>query len=514
MAAEENLIAQLVEGIIDTYVCPITHERMSDPVVAADGYTYERTAIEKWFVNNKTSPIMGTDLKTTALFPNGAFKDLISDLATLKEEQDITKFVKRIYGCVCPITKKPMQDPVIAAGGVTYERTAIEKWWFPTAEKNITLLFPNRAFKELVLSLTDCVKGIASGESEKQRLDSGIAVSDSIAIAEAVRLEAEDKRKKLEADKRFERSDEPGMLYKAHHFLEFTDADLLAYGINPLQCVRWKKRWFGGYNIDIYDSIETQLEVENKRKELEADTRFEQSVMSFALYEGHDSSEFLDADLTALGIKLSCCIRRNIGADYYISIYASEKDARYSSQLYKGGINEFKAFKRSDKPGAMYEISDSWKILKTDLIALGIDPLCCIEDKVGEQYHITVYDSRETAEAARQSLAAEAEDKRKKLDADIRFERSDKPGVLYEGHDSSKFLDADLIALGFEPLCCVQKNVGTNYHIIVYASVEKAGAAQQSLASNPYQFYAPPPFFIGTCSHVESMPPFPWVYLP
>ena len=28
------------------FICPITCERMSDPVVASDGYSYERDAIE------------------------------------------------------------------------------------------------------------------------------------------------------------------------------------------------------------------------------------------------------------------------------------------------------------------------------------------------------------------------------------------------------------------------------------------------------------------------------------
>lgn len=31
------------------YLCPITTEVMDDPVIAADGYTYERSAIEEWF---------------------------------------------------------------------------------------------------------------------------------------------------------------------------------------------------------------------------------------------------------------------------------------------------------------------------------------------------------------------------------------------------------------------------------------------------------------------------------
>ncbi|XP_047941146.1 U-box domain-containing protein 35 isoform X2 [Salvia hispanica] len=39
------------------FMCPILREVMSDPCVAADGYTYERKAIEAWLAEKDTSPI-------------------------------------------------------------------------------------------------------------------------------------------------------------------------------------------------------------------------------------------------------------------------------------------------------------------------------------------------------------------------------------------------------------------------------------------------------------------------
>jgi hypothetical protein len=39
------------------FMCPITNEVMEDPVVAADGHTYEREAIETWFRRRNTSPM-------------------------------------------------------------------------------------------------------------------------------------------------------------------------------------------------------------------------------------------------------------------------------------------------------------------------------------------------------------------------------------------------------------------------------------------------------------------------
>ena len=40
----------------DALCCPISMEIMRDPVIAADGHTYERVEIESWFANNRTSP--------------------------------------------------------------------------------------------------------------------------------------------------------------------------------------------------------------------------------------------------------------------------------------------------------------------------------------------------------------------------------------------------------------------------------------------------------------------------
>ena len=43
---------------------------MVDPVIAADGHSYERSAIDEWFENKVTSPITNLPLDSTALLPN------------------------------------------------------------------------------------------------------------------------------------------------------------------------------------------------------------------------------------------------------------------------------------------------------------------------------------------------------------------------------------------------------------------------------------------------------------
>jgi len=61
----------------DDYVCPITAEIMTDPVCAADGFTYERAAITKWLRAKDTSPITGAVLENKCLFPNNSLRSMI-----------------------------------------------------------------------------------------------------------------------------------------------------------------------------------------------------------------------------------------------------------------------------------------------------------------------------------------------------------------------------------------------------------------------------------------------------
>ncbi|XP_015258023.1 PREDICTED: WD repeat, SAM and U-box domain-containing protein 1-like [Cyprinodon variegatus] len=63
----------------DEFLCPISRELMKDPVIAADGYSYERESIESWIRGkNKTSPMTNLPLKTTLLTPNRSLKMAIT----------------------------------------------------------------------------------------------------------------------------------------------------------------------------------------------------------------------------------------------------------------------------------------------------------------------------------------------------------------------------------------------------------------------------------------------------
>jgi pSer/pThr/pTyr-binding forkhead associated (FHA) protein len=65
--------------IRDEFICPITYELMREPVVASDGHTYEKCAIEKWLTSSKISPRAGDPIDSHVI-PNINLKKLIQDI--------------------------------------------------------------------------------------------------------------------------------------------------------------------------------------------------------------------------------------------------------------------------------------------------------------------------------------------------------------------------------------------------------------------------------------------------
>jgi ubiquitin C len=62
------------------FVCPISEDVMRDPVVCADGHTYDRPNIQQWFAGgHDTSPNTGARLSHLNLVPNHALRNAIED---------------------------------------------------------------------------------------------------------------------------------------------------------------------------------------------------------------------------------------------------------------------------------------------------------------------------------------------------------------------------------------------------------------------------------------------------
>ena len=57
----------------------VLQSRMTDPVIAADGRTYERAAMEEWLQQHDTSPVTGTKLRHLRLVPNVVARGAIAN---------------------------------------------------------------------------------------------------------------------------------------------------------------------------------------------------------------------------------------------------------------------------------------------------------------------------------------------------------------------------------------------------------------------------------------------------
>ncbi|KAJ8394533.1 hypothetical protein AAFF_G00045430 [Aldrovandia affinis] len=72
---EELKLSSASSDCPDEFLCPITREVMTDPAIAADGYSYEREAIQSWINGkNRSSPMTNLPLQTTLLTPNRTLK--------------------------------------------------------------------------------------------------------------------------------------------------------------------------------------------------------------------------------------------------------------------------------------------------------------------------------------------------------------------------------------------------------------------------------------------------------
>mmetsp|Transcript_42665 Transcript_42665/g.100269 ORF Transcript_42665/g.100269 Transcript_42665/m.100269 type:complete len:518 (-) Transcript_42665:153-1706(-) len=78
-ARTQDEVGQSIDDVPVELVCPLTQAVMSDPWIASDGFSYERTAIEEWFARKGArSPTTGLALPDTRLLPNNALRSIIA----------------------------------------------------------------------------------------------------------------------------------------------------------------------------------------------------------------------------------------------------------------------------------------------------------------------------------------------------------------------------------------------------------------------------------------------------
>jgi hypothetical protein len=96
-----NIMANQQPNPPDEFLCPITQEIMFDPVVASDGRTYERIAIQTWLSTKNTSPMTKEPIIDKTLRTNWAIRSAIQrflDRSLVKDMvgESVNMLMKRI----------------------------------------------------------------------------------------------------------------------------------------------------------------------------------------------------------------------------------------------------------------------------------------------------------------------------------------------------------------------------------------------------------------------------------
>jgi len=85
------------DEVPEAFVCPITQEPMVDPVVALDGHSYSRGAIQDWFRQGRlSSPCTNEQLASDQLVPNHSLRKAMTLARRLADQEAITEEVTRV----------------------------------------------------------------------------------------------------------------------------------------------------------------------------------------------------------------------------------------------------------------------------------------------------------------------------------------------------------------------------------------------------------------------------------
>jgi serine/threonine protein kinase len=87
------------DEVPERFICTLSQDVMDDPVVTADGYTYERVMIEGWLRDHNTSPRTNLPLADKRLTPNQDLKAMIREW---REKQTISIPPQKV---VCDMTE-------------------------------------------------------------------------------------------------------------------------------------------------------------------------------------------------------------------------------------------------------------------------------------------------------------------------------------------------------------------------------------------------------------------------
>jgi hypothetical protein len=142
------------------YVCSIPTSIMTDPVVAADGHTYDRKEIETWLEMKKTSPLTNERLPHMNLVPNLALKKLIDGFTekcvrvrgrstVLFPTATIAGFFNEVITCIGAhvadlVSQHSQLKYIYLAGGFAESRFLCDKMRADFEKDGLKLIVPQR----------------------------------------------------------------------------------------------------------------------------------------------------------------------------------------------------------------------------------------------------------------------------------------------------------------------------------------------------------------------------------
>ena len=83
---DDEILEGLPDVLASPLTCPITNRPMKRPVCAADGHTYERSAITRWLMTKNKSPLTNKPLTDQTLRPNHNIKMILAALGQPKAD--------------------------------------------------------------------------------------------------------------------------------------------------------------------------------------------------------------------------------------------------------------------------------------------------------------------------------------------------------------------------------------------------------------------------------------------
>jgi len=151
----EAVYLQRSQEVPSSFFGSISGEVLRDPVMCADGHTYEREMISLWLSTKHTSPLTGQKLAHKRLVPNYALRGAMLELSTFIASGRAEGALPS--GFIGPLSGEVFSDPVLCADGHTYERRHIKQWMetnalSPTTHQPLAhnRLVPNFAVKSAI----------------------------------------------------------------------------------------------------------------------------------------------------------------------------------------------------------------------------------------------------------------------------------------------------------------------------------------------------------------------------